>query len=185
MCSCCALMWLGLKRPTQSIFQIPALNIKKGTQNPQMITDLSIPNFPLLFFSYMNINLQNVSPWWNWPWSMSTCWETLSVLTLAKQWAAVSTQFWLTMDPEHGSDCKGGECQCVKSTLKYQTKGGGGNDDSLIILFTDLQSFHQFHSDVPGSGVGWCIIILPLLGDIFLSYPTHCRTLVTLWNIII
>lgn len=35
-----------------------------------------------------------------WPYSMSSCRGTLPVLSLAKQWAAVSTQFWLTMDPK-------------------------------------------------------------------------------------
>lgn len=55
----------------------------------------------------------------HWPYSMSSCRGTLPVLSLAKQWAAVSTQFWLTMDPKQDlsfphSGYREGKCQYVK-----------------------------------------------------------------------
>lgn len=44
-----------------------------------------------------------------------------------------------------------------------------------MILVTDFAKMVPFHSDVPGSGVGLCVILL----RIFLSYPAHRHTLVT------
>lgn len=78
-------------------------------------------SFPFHFF-YMNPILKwNIFQYGHWPCFICTCCETLSVLALAKQWAAVSTQFWLTMDPKQDADCTVKKVCVWKSTLKYQT----------------------------------------------------------------
>ena len=108
--------------------------------------------------------------WLTLPCCIDTSWGTLSVLALAKQWAAVSTQFGLRIDPKQSGVCKGRKMFVCESPLFNVERW---------VEWQAMQSSHlcHGHTDMPGFGVEGFILLWIL--HVFLSYPTHRHTLVT------
>lgn len=113
--SCGTVMWLELKHQTH----LSAHRFKHehagilGPKHPKLFTIILIPMLKALAIFVWHEKKIKI-PWLTLPCFIDTSWGTLSVLPLAKQWAAVSTQFGLRIDPKQSGFCKGGKCSCVK-----------------------------------------------------------------------